>query len=148
MFFVEQSNKIGAVTAIVFFCSAILVFTAKLTGWLHVYYWSAIAEFCLIIPLILLIVNASRQDRPINYYIKIELMLAWLVLELILSYVLDIDFRVLGWAVAGYVILFFAGCIGMMSICFQAGRKWGILSVILFIVMSVLVFLQGKAVLQ
>ncbi len=148
MCFIGQSNKIGAGTAIAFFCSAILVFTARHAGWLHVFYWSAIAEFCLIIPLVFLVITASRQNRPILYYIQIELMLSWLVLELILSYILNIDLRQLGWAVIGYVALFFAGSIGMISICFRAGKKWGIASIILFIAMTVLVFLQQKVSIQ
>ena len=148
MCLIGQSNKIGAGTAVVFFCSAILVFTARLAGWFHIYYWSALAEFCLIIPLVFLVITASRQNRPIFYYIQIELMLAWLVLELILSYILNIDIRQLGWAVIGYVALFFAGSIGMISICFRAGKKWGMASVILFTAMCVLIFLQRKAVLQ
>ena len=140
-----QSNKIGAATAITFFCSAILVFTARLTGWLHIYYWAAIAEFCLIIPLVFLVISAPRQNRPITYYIQIELMLAWLVLELILSFILKITLSQLGWAVVGYVILFFAGSIGMTFICFRAGKKWGVAAVILFLIMSTLVFMQQKA---
>lgn len=148
MCLIEQSNKIGAGTAITFFSSAILVFTAKLEGWFQIYYWSAIAEFSLIIPLVFLVITASRQSRPILYYIQIELMLAWLVLELILNYILNIDIKQHGWAAVGYVLLFFAGSAGMISICFRAGKKWGIASVILFIAMCVLVFLQRKAILQ
>jgi hypothetical protein len=139
---IGQFNKIEAGTALAFFCLTILVFTAKLTGWLHIYYYSAIAEFCLIIPLVFLVITGSRQNRPIVYYIQIELMLAWLVLELILNYILKIELRQLGWAVIGYVILFFAGSIGMISICFHTGKKWGIASVILFSTMFILVLFQ------
>lgn len=144
MCLIGQSNKIGAGTAIAFFCSAILVFMARLIGWRHIYYWSAIAEFSLIIPLVFLVVTAPSQNRPIMYYVQIEMMLAWLVLELILRYILKIDFVQLGWAVIGYVILFFAGSLGMMSISFRAGKKWGIAAFILFIIMAILVFLQQK----
>jgi hypothetical protein len=57
--------------------------------------------------MIYLIVRARGSPSAL-YYIQIGLMLAWLVLELFLDYMLKIDFRHIRWAVVVYVTLFFA----------------------------------------
>jgi hypothetical protein len=69
-------------------------------------------------------------------------MLAWLVLEALLDYILKIDFRNVRWMVIGYVVLFFAGAGGMLGVAANAGRSWSIVSIILFLIMAVLTFVQ------
>ncbi len=72
-------------------------------------------------------------------------MIAWLILELLLDYILKIDFRQVRWMVISYVVLFFAGAGGMIGVAALAGRGWAILAVILFLVMAVLAFVQRAA---
>jgi len=62
--------------------------------------------------------------------------------ELLLDYILKIDFRNVGWMVISYVVLFFAGTGGMLGVAANAGRGWTILAVILFLVMAALAFIQ------
>jgi len=69
-------------------------------------------------------------------------MLVWLLVELLLDYILKIDFRNVGWMVISYVVLFFAGTGGMLGVAANAGRGWTILAVILFLVMAALAFIQ------
>ncbi len=69
-------------------------------------------------------------------------MLAYLLVELLLDYVFKIEFRQVRWMVISYVTLFFAGTGGMIGIAGNAGGRWTILSVILFLIMTVLAFLQ------
>jgi hypothetical protein len=76
------------------------------------------------------------------YYLQIGLMLAWLVVELLLDYVLKINFRAVRWMVIGYVTLFFAGSGGMLGVASLAGRGWIIPAGILFLVMAALAFIQ------
>jgi hypothetical protein len=69
-------------------------------------------------------------------------MLAWLIVELCLDYIFQIDFRHTRWMVISYVILFFAGTGGMLGVAANAGRGWTISAIILFLVMAALAFVQ------
>ena len=73
-------------------------------------HWIGYFEFLLAIPLIFLLLKAPLLNRPALYYIQIGCLLAWLVLEALLDYILMIDFRNVRWMVISYVVLFFAGC--------------------------------------
>ena len=138
----EKTNLLGAVVALLLYISAIAVFLFRLAGKPQYGHWIGYAEFLLGIPLLYLIWQAPQLQRPILYYIQIGCMLAWLVLEAVLDYVLKIDFRQTRWIVIGYVMLFFAGTGGMLGVASNAGRTWGIVAVLLFLVMTVLSFVQ------
>jgi hypothetical protein len=86
--------------------------------------------------------TARQLGRPVLYYVQIGLMLVWLLVELVLDYILKVDFRQVRWMVIGYVVLFFAGTGGMLGVAANAGRGWMILTVILFFVMAALAFIQ------
>ncbi len=138
----EKTNLIGAIAAIVFFASAILVFISRLAGKTQYGHWIGYIEFLLALPLIYLLLKAPQHERPLLYYIQISLMLVWLVVELLLDYILKIDFRQVRWMVISYVVLFFAASGGMIGIAAYAGRGWSILAVALFFVMAILAFVQ------
>lgn len=59
-----KTNFLGAVTAIAFFASAILVFTFRLLGKPQYGRWIGYFEFLLAIPLIFLLVKAPQLGRP------------------------------------------------------------------------------------
>ena len=86
--------------------------------------------------------TAPPLQRPALYYVQIGCLLAWLLVEALLDYVLKIDFRHVRWMVIGYVMLFFAGAGGMLGVAANAGREWSILAIMLFLVMAVLTFVQ------
>ena len=65
-----------------------------------------------------------------------------MLVELLLDYILKIDFRHIRWMVISYVILFFAGAGGLVGIASNAGKPWMIVSVVLFLIMAVLTFVQ------
>ena len=138
----EKTNLLGAVTAIAFFVSAILVFTSRLLGKPQYEQWIGYFEFLLAIPLIFLLVKAPQLGRPALYYVQIACMLAWLVLEALLDHILKIDFRNVRWMVISYVVLFFAGTGGLLGVASNAGRGWSISAIILFLIMAVLTFVQ------
>jgi hypothetical protein len=69
-------------------------------------------------------------------------MLAWLLVEALLDYILKINFRKVRWMVISYIVLFFAGTGGMLGVAANAGRVWTIAAGILFIIMAVLAFVQ------
>lgn len=139
---VEQLNRLGAVVAIVFFLSAILVFVFRLVGKPQYGQWMGYLEFLLAIPLIYLLITAPRYQRPPIYTIQIVCILVWLAVSALLDYILKIDFRSTRWMVIAYVVLFFAGSGGLLGIAALAGRQWTTLAVALFLIMAVLAFVQ------
>jgi hypothetical protein len=140
----EKLNILGAIVAVTFFLSAILVFIFRLFGKPQVGHWIGYFELLLAIPLLYLLIQAPQFNRPALYYIQIGCILAWLFVELLLDYVLKIDFRQVRWMVIGYVTLFFAGSGGLLGLATLAGRGWSILAVVLFLIMAVLAFVQRK----
>ena len=138
----EKTNLLGAIVAIAFYVSAILVFVFRLLGKPQYGNWIGYFEFLLAIPMIFLLLKAPQLERSALYYIQIGCMLAWLVVEALLDYILKIDFRNVRWMVIGYVVLFFAGTGGMLGVARYAGRGWSISTIILFLIMAVLAFVQ------
>jgi len=138
----EKTNLLGAITAIAFFVSAILVFVFRLLGKTQYENWIGYFEFLLAIPLIYLLIQAPQLGRPALYYIQIACMLAWLILEALLDHILKVDFRITRWMVISYVVLFFAGTGGLLGVASNAGRGWSISAIILFLIMAVLTFVQ------
>lgn len=67
----EKLNLIGALTAVAFFVSAILVFTFRLLGKPQLGHALGYFEFALAIPLVYLLINAPKYHRPAIYYIQI-----------------------------------------------------------------------------
>ncbi len=138
----EKTNLLGAITAIVFFISAILVFVFRLLGKSQYGHWIGYFEFLLAIPLIYLLIQAPQLERPALYYIQIACMLLWLIVEALLDYIFKVDFRQVRWIVITYVVLFFAGTGGLLGVAANAGRGWSIAAIVLFLVMTVLTFVQ------
>jgi hypothetical protein len=138
----EKTNLLGAVTAVAFFVSAILVFVFRLLGKPQYGHWIGYFEFLLAIPLIFLIIQGPQLGRPALYYIQVGCILAWLLVEVLLDYILKVDFRQVRWIVISYVVLFFAGTGGLLGVATNAGRSWSITAVVLFLVMAVLTFVQ------
>ena len=135
-------DLLGAITADAFYVSAILVFASRLLGKQQYGHWIGYFEFLLAITLAFLLLIAQRLGRPALYYVQIGCMLAWLVVEALLDYILKIDFRSERWMVIGFVVLFFAGSGGMLGVAANAGRGWGISAIVLFLIMAVLTFAQ------
>ena len=138
----EKTNLLGAMIAVSFYVSAILVFIFRLLGKPQYGHWIGYFIFLLAIPLIYLLLKAQQLERPALYYIQICCMLAWLVVEALLDYILKVDFRNIGWMVISYVVLFFAGTGGMLGVAANAGRGWSISAIILFLIMAILTFVQ------
>lgn len=138
----ERTNLIGAITAIAFYVSASLVFVFRLLGRQQFGHWIGYFEFVLAIPLIYLLIQAPQLERPALYYIQIGCMLAWLVVEALLDYILKVDFRQVRWIVISYVVLFFAGTGGLLGVAANANKSWSMAAIILFLIMAVLTFVQ------
>lgn len=139
---VEKMDLLGAIVAVAFYVSAILVFVFRLLGKPEYGHRIGYFEFLLAIPLLFLLLKAPQLQRPTLYYIQIGCLLAWLVVEALLDYILKVDFRHVRWMVISYVVLFFAGTGGMLGVAANAGREWSIIAIILFLIMAILTFVQ------
>lgn len=139
---IEKINLLGALVAIIFYTIAIAIFTLRIFGRPQYGYYLGYFLLMLIIPLFYLLVKAPDFKRPFVYYIQVIVIIAWLIIELILDYLLKINFRQIRWMAISYVILFFTASGAMMGIASLAGKKLTLLAIILFWIMSILAFLQ------
>ena len=140
--FMERVNLLGALSAQVIFLLCISVFFARLLGKAKTESLLGASLLLVAIPLAYLVITAPRFNRPPLYYIQIYLMLTFLLVELLLDYVLKIEFRQVRWMMISYVTIFFAGTGGMIGVAGNAGGPWTVLSVILYLTMAVLAFFQ------
>lgn len=69
-------------------------------------------------------------------------MLCFILIELMLDYILKLEFRKVRWMVIPYVTIFFASTGGMIGMASNAGKTWTIIAVALFFIMAGLAFLQ------
>ena len=138
----EKTNLLGAVVAVVYYVLVILVFAARLAGRPRLEHYLGYALFLLAVPLAYLLARAPPLQRPALYYIQIVLLLVYLAAEALLDYIFKTDFRQVRWLTIVYVTLFFAGSGGMLGVAALAGKSWSVASIILFLAMAVLAFVQ------
>ena len=138
----ERTNVLGALVAVMLYTSAIFVFVFRLLDRPQYGRWFGIFELLLVLPLCYLLLTARTLDRPVLYYVQVGLMIVWLLVELLLDYILKIEFRNVRWMVISYVVLYFAGAGGMLGVAANAGRGWMILAITLFLVAAALAFIQ------
>lgn len=140
----ESVNFLGAVVAVLFYASAIGVFLCRIMGSPRAEHWFGYLGLCLTAPLVFMLITAPALHRSWLYLVQVSLMLAWLVIEGLVDYVLRIDFRQNRWMVIGYVVLFFAGSGGMLGVASYAGRSWITTAGVLFLAMTALTFIQRR----
>ena len=138
----DRLNLIGAVTAHIIFVSSIITFSSRMIFKIGPGHWIGIPILLMIFPLAYLLLRAQGSDRSILYYIQIILMIVWLIVLFLVDYVYKYDFRQFQWMVICYVVLAFAGMGGMIGVASLAGKGWTISSVILFLTVAILAFVQ------
>ena len=138
----EKANVLGAVLAYSIYITVILIFVVRLMRRPALEHGLGLALMIAAFPLVYLLAVAPSFRRPALYYIQIGLMLAFLLVELLLDYVLKIDFRNTRWMIIAYVMIFFSGTGGMIGVASQAGRSWAVPAVVLFLAMTALAFIQ------
>lgn len=139
----EKTNTLGAVVAAAIFGLYILMFVLRIAGYITVGHWLASLQFAAVIPLIYLLIKAPELNRQPLYYIQICLFLLFLVVELLVDYIYQLDFRETQKWVISYVTFFFAATGGLLGIASLAQpRTWTIITVILYLVMAALAFIS------
>jgi hypothetical protein len=120
----------------------IAVFTARILGWLETGRWVGFTSSLIIVPLVYLFVVGLRAGRRKIYFVWLALMALFSLFELVVDQILRIDLRTAQWTVVPYVMFFFAATGGMIGVASQAGKTWAIITVIIFLIMAILAFVQ------
>jgi hypothetical protein len=136
------ANLVGAITANVYMLLIIFMFTTRILGWLEIGRWIGIISSLVLVPLIYLFVVGLKTDRRMIYFVWLVLMILFSLFELGVDQILMIDIRSSQWTVIPYVMFFFAATGGMIGVAAQAGKRWTILTCVIFLIMAVLAFIQ------
>ena len=139
----EKTNLLGAIVTVAIYILYILLFIFRLLGMPQYGHWLASAQFFSVLPFVYLLLKAPQLERPVLYYVQISLMLIFLFVELLLDYLVKIEFRQVRWMDISYVTLFFAATGGLLGVvAYTSKRAWIVSAVILFLVMTTLAFVQ------
>jgi hypothetical protein len=136
------SDVVGAITAVLINVLLICLFMARLSHRPKIEYWLGIVIILGLVPLAYLFITGVIAKCPLLYFIQVGLMMAYLIVEVLVDYVLKIEFRQVPWLVVPYVTLFFAATGGMIGIASRAGKIWTIAAVMSFFTMTILSFVQ------
>lgn len=120
----------------------IAVFISRILGWLEIGRWVGFASSLIIVPLVYLFVVGLGTGRRKIYFAWLALMVLFALFELVVDQILRIDLRSAQWTVVPYVMFFFAATGGMIGVASQAGKAWAITTVIIFLIMAILAFVQ------
>ncbi len=138
----QVSNIVGAIAANLINVLVISVLIARLSNRPKIEYWLGIILILSIVPLAYLFITAFGFKRHFLYFIQIGLMITYLVVELMLDYILKVDFRQNQRIVIPYIVLFFSGTGGMIGVASHAGKIWTIVTIISFLIMAIFTFIQ------
>ena len=135
-------NLLGAILANVINISTIIVFAFRLLDKPETGHWIGIIVQLSIFPLVYLLYTAKRFYRRRIYYIWVALMAVFIIVEFLVDWYPTVDFRNNLSIVIPYVTLFFGATGGMIGVASYAGKKWTIMTVITFLIVLVLAFIQ------
>ena len=135
-------NIIGAILANVINLSTILVFVFRALDKPEIGHWIGIVVQLSIFPTVYLLFTARRFNRRRIYSTWLGLMIVFILVEFIVDWYPKIDFRNNLTIVIPYVMLFFGATGGMIGVASLAGKRWTIVTVITFLIMFVLAFIQ------
>jgi hypothetical protein len=139
-----SADLVGAITANGYMLVIILMFVARMAGWSEVGRWLGLASSVVIFPLMYLIIVGLRGQRNTIYFLWLGLMLVFALFELVVDNILRLDLRSSQQTVIPYVMFFFAATGGMIGVASQAGRPWTVATVVVFLVMAALAFIQRR----
>jgi hypothetical protein len=136
------ADLIGAITANVYMLLIIAVFVARILGLLEISRWIGFTSSLVIFPLLYLFIVGLRTSRRKIYFAWLALMILFVLFELIIDQILRVDLRSQQSSVIPYVMFFFTATGGMIGVASQAGKTWAITTVIIFLIMATLAFVQ------
>ena len=129
-------DLLGSIIANVNNILLIGIFLARVYKYPKIEYWLGIIFILSIIPLTLMFLKSFAFNREGLYYMQLILMMSFIVLELILDYLLKIDFRQNRAVLIPYVTLFYASSGGMIGVASHSGKQWITITVMTFLLMT------------
>lgn len=141
---INRVNLYGAITANVINISTILIFVARLLEKPEIGHWIGIIIQFTIIPLFYLLYAARSLNRARIYYIQVSLMIVFIIVEFLVDWYPKIEFRNNLLIAIPYVMLFFGATGGMIGVASLAGKRWTVVTVLSFLIMFVLAFIQRQ----
>ena len=138
----DKANRIGGIFSLTALALGILGFVFRLGGFHEIEHLLGILFVLTGVPFLYLLLLARAHQRPAIFYIQISAILLFILIELSLDYLFNIDFRNINWMTILYVMFFFAGTGGLIGIAFRTGKRWGRAALVMFLVMTFLAFWQ------
>ena len=89
----QMTHTFGAALSVGINLLLAILFLARMKGMARTEQWLGMVLIFFIFPLFYLLIRGVRTHRPALYFIQIGLMIAFLLLELLLDYILKSDFR-------------------------------------------------------
>lgn len=139
---INKANRLGGIISLISLTLCILIFLFRLWGQAEVEHWLGWFFLATAPPYGYLLVRAREHQRPVLFYVQVSAILFFILIELCLDYIFMIDFRNIKWMTILYVMFFFAGTGGLIGIASLAGKKWGTIAIVLFLLMTFLAFWQ------
>ena len=141
---INRINLYGAILANVINISTISIFIARLFGEPEIGHWMGIIVLLSIFPLFYFLFSAKALNRAKIYYIWIDLMIVFIIVDFLVDWYPKIEFRDNLLIVVPYVMLFFGATGGMIGVASLAGKRWAVFTVTSFLIMAVLAFVQRQ----
>jgi len=138
----HRANRVGGVVSLIALALCILLFIFRLGGFPDIESFLGVLFLATAIPFTYLLVTAKAHQRPTIFYIQLTAILLFILIELYLDYISNIDFRNIKWMTILYAMFFFAGTGGLIGIASRAGKRWGTVAIVLFLIMTFLAFWQ------
>lgn len=120
----------------------IAMFIARMSGQFEIGQWIGLASTLAIIPLAYVFRVGLGTNRRRMYFVWVGLMIFFLLLELVVDHILSLGFRNIKWAVVPCVMFFFSAIGSMIGLAAQAGRRWAVMTSLVFLIMASLAFVQ------
>lgn len=134
----ESINLLGSVIANTNNILLIFLFLARIYKYPKVEYWLGVVFLLSIVPLTYMLIKAVESKRAIIYFVQLSLMIGFIVVEFLLDYLLKLDFRQNQNYVIPFLILFYASLGGMIGIASHSGKQWTVITVITFLLMTII----------
>ncbi len=134
----ESINLLGSVITNINNILLIFLFLARIYKYPKVEYWLGVVFLLSIVPLTYMLIKAVESKKTMIYFVQLSLMIGFIVVEFLLDYLLKLDFRQNQNYVIPFLILFYASLGGMIGIASQSGQQWTVITVITFLLMTII----------
>jgi len=131
----EDINLLGSIIANINNLLMISLFITRICSYHRIEQIIGMVFIASILPIMWIYFQAIKMNRPFIYFLQLGLIICFIIVELILDYILKVEFRQNRGITIPYVALFYASFGGMIGIASHGGKYWMIITVITFLIM-------------